>query len=190
MLLCSSPRRNANTNILSKNASLKKHITYTSTNPPPHTSIILLLLVTLRLIIILILLPLLLLLPIAPQRLKNLLTILILQLVPLDIVLVRHGLDFLAQRIAVVNEHFPFSEIKVLGLVEFLLAPRDGEVHGGAVRDFAVVVQEPHVTTDKGGETDEVLGGVSVGFMGLAGEEGRTVTGSMTSQPSSVWKVR
>ena len=74
----------------------------------------------------------------------------------------------------------------------------DGEVEGGAVGYFAVVVEEPEIAADEGGEADEVLwgvGGVSVVGEEGWGREGRkgkgelTVTGSMTSQPKSVSKV-
>jgi hypothetical protein len=42
-------------------------------------------------------------------------------------------------------------------LIELLLTTRYSEVHGGAVGYFAVVVEEPHVTANQGGETDEIL---------------------------------
>lgn len=109
-----------------------------------------------RLIIILILLALLL-LAILPQRLGNLLVLFLLHLVPLDVVLVSDGLNFLAQRVAVFYQDLPFPEVEVVLVVELGLAARDGEVHGGAVGDFAVVVEEPNVTANQGGETDEVL---------------------------------
>lgn len=41
--------------------------------------------------------------------------------------------------------------------VEFLLAPRNGKVHGGAVGYFAVVVEKPDVAADEGTEAHEVL---------------------------------
>ena len=136
-------------------------------NLQPDTNLIRILAIDLRLpglgfIVVLILLAL---LPLAvlPQRLGHLLILLLLHLVPLDIVLVRNGLDLLAQRVAVFDQDFPLPEVEVVLLVELLLAARDGEVHGATVGDLAVVVQEPHVTTYQGRETDEVLDGVSKG---------------------------
>lgn len=107
-------------------------------------------LVALPLVIVVLLL---LLLPPAllPQRLGNRLVLLVLQFVPLDIVLVRHGLDLLAQGVAFFDERLPLGQVEAALGVELLLAPRDGEVHGGFVRDFAVVVEEPDVAADQGG---------------------------------------
>jgi hypothetical protein len=131
----------------------------------PNANLIRLLTIDLRLpslglIVVLVLLAL---LPLAvlPQRLGHLLVFLLLHLVPLDVVLVRNGLNLLTQRVAVFDQDLPLPEVELVLLVELLLAARDGEVHGAAVGDLAVVVQEPDVTTYQGRETDEVLYGVS-----------------------------
>lgn len=79
------------------------------------------------------------------QRLSYLLALLILHLVPVNIILVRNSLDLSTQRVRFFNQALPLTQIEAACIVEFRLPFRDGVVHSRAVRDFAVVVEEPDV---------------------------------------------
>jgi hypothetical protein len=109
------------------------------------------------LLLVVLLLGTLLLLTILPQCLDDFMVLLFLEFVPLDIVLICDRLDLLSQSIAVLDQDLPLAQVEVVLLVELLLATRDCEIHSAAVTDLAIVVQEPDITSDQGGETDEVL---------------------------------
>jgi hypothetical protein len=97
------------------------------------------------------------LLTILPQCLDDFLILLFLEFVPLNIVLICDRLDLLSQSITVLDQDLPLAQVEVVLLVELLLAARDCEVHSAAVTDLAIMIQEPDITSDQGGETDEVL---------------------------------
>ena len=91
------------------------------------------------------------------ESLLDLLVLFLLQLVPLNIVFVGNGLDLLTQSITVLNQSLPLAQIEIVLLIKLLLSTGYSEVHRRTVADFAVVVQEPHVTANKRRKTNQVL---------------------------------
>lgn len=92
-----------------------------------------------------------------PHRFRDLLVLFIFRLVPFHIVFAGDLLDLLPVSIRFFDQRLPSVVIESFRLIEFVLAPRDGQVHGGAVGDFSVVVEEPQVAANQRGQTDQVL---------------------------------
>lgn len=79
------------------------------------------------------------------------------RLIPIDIVLPRNVLNLLSQHVPLLDQRLPFRQIKTAGLVEFFLTAADGKVERRSVGYFAVMIEEPEIAADEGGETDEIL---------------------------------